>query len=107
MSADTAALPAAPRRRTAALRRLTLTELTLFIRERVSIIWGIGFPLVLLIIFGNIPGFRKPASPAAPGCPSWTPTCRSCWRSCSRCLQDLLTSALSGNRSRSAEAACG
>jgi ABC-2 type transport system permease protein len=65
MSADTAALPAAPRRRTAALRRLTRTELTLFIRERVSIIWGIGFPLVLLIIFGNIPGFRKPVSPAA------------------------------------------
>jgi ABC-2 type transport system permease protein len=66
MSADTAALPAAPRPRTAALRRLTLTELTLFMRERVGIIWGIGFPLVLLIIFGNIPGFRKPVSPAAP-----------------------------------------
>jgi ABC-2 type transport system permease protein len=65
MSSDTAALPAAPHPRTAALRRLTLTELTLFMRERVSIIWGIGFPLVLLIIFGNIPGFRKPVSPAA------------------------------------------
>src|SRR5580658_1224628 len=66
MSADTAALPAAPRPRAAALCRLTLTELTLFMRERVGIIWAIGFPLVLLIIFGNIPGFRKPVSPAAP-----------------------------------------
>src|SRR5580693_9196779 len=66
MSSDTAALPAAPRPRTASLRRLTLTELALFMRERVGIIWGIGFPLVLLIIFGNIPGFRKPVSPAAP-----------------------------------------
>jgi ABC-2 type transport system permease protein len=66
MSADTAVLPAAPRPRTASLRRLTLTELALFMRERVGIIWGIGFPLVLLIIFGNIPGFRKPVSPAAP-----------------------------------------
>jgi ABC-2 type transport system permease protein len=66
MSADTAALPAALRPRAPALRRLTLTELTLFIRERVGIIWGIGFPLVLLIIFGNIPAFRKPVSPAAP-----------------------------------------
>ncbi len=66
MSTDTAALPAALPQRTAALRRLTLTELSLFMRERVSIIWGIGFPLILLIIFGNIPGFRKAVSPAAP-----------------------------------------
>ena len=34
MSADTAALPAAPRPRTPALPRLRLTELTLFLRER-------------------------------------------------------------------------
>jgi len=67
MPADTAALPAAPRPRTAALRRLTVTELTLFVREWAGIIWGIGFPLVLLIIFGNIPGFRKPVSHATPG----------------------------------------
>jgi hypothetical protein len=50
MSADTAAVPAAPRPRKAALRRLALTELTLFMRERVGIIWGVSFPLVLLII---------------------------------------------------------
>jgi len=84
MSADTAARPAAPRPRPPALRRLTLTELTLFLRERAGVIWGIGLPMALLIVFGNIPGFRKPVSPAAPGCPSWTPTRRSCWRSCSR-----------------------
>jgi ABC-2 type transport system permease protein len=43
-----------------ALRRLTITEAKLVIRERSSIIWGFGFPLLLLIIFGNIPSFRKP-----------------------------------------------
>jgi ABC-2 type transport system permease protein len=67
MSADTAVLPAAPRPHRAALRRLTLTELTLFLRERTAVSWGIGLPMVLLIAFGNIPGFRKPVSPAAPG----------------------------------------
>jgi ABC-2 type transport system permease protein len=66
MSADTAVLRTAPRPRKAALRRLTLTELTLFVRERVGIIWGVSFPLALLIIFGNVPGFRKPVSAAAP-----------------------------------------
>ena len=40
MSANTAALPAAPRPRTSALRRLTLTELTLFLRERAGVIWA-------------------------------------------------------------------
>jgi ABC-2 type transport system permease protein len=55
------------RTRKTALRRLTATELTLFARERVGLIWGIGFPLMLLIIFGNIPGFRKPVSTAVPG----------------------------------------
>jgi ABC-2 type transport system permease protein len=67
MSADTIALPVAPRPRKAALRHLTLTELTLFVRERAGVIWGIGLPLALLVIFGNIPGFRKPVSPATPG----------------------------------------
>jgi ABC-2 type transport system permease protein len=43
-----------------ALRRLTIIELKLFLRERVGPIWGIGFPLLLLIIFGNIPSFKRP-----------------------------------------------
>lgn len=67
MSADTAMLPAARRPRIAALHRLTRTELTLFLRERAGVIWGIGLPLILLIIFGNNPGFRKPVSRAVPG----------------------------------------
>jgi len=43
-----------------ALRRLTLIEWKLFLRERVGPIWGIGFPMLLLIIFGNIPSFNRP-----------------------------------------------
>jgi ABC-2 type transport system permease protein len=50
-----------------ALGRLTLTELKLFLRDRVGPIWGVGFPLVLLIIFGSIPGFRQPVSQGVPG----------------------------------------
>jgi ABC-2 type transport system permease protein len=44
----------------AALRRLTLTEFRLFLRERVGPIWGVGFPLALLIIFGSISSFGRP-----------------------------------------------
>ena len=52
----------APRavRRRSALARLTITEAKLFLRERVGPIWGIGFPMLLLIIFGSIPSFSKP-----------------------------------------------
>jgi ABC-2 type transport system permease protein len=57
---------AAPRR-PSALRRLTVAELRLFVRERVGLIWGAGFPLLLLVILGAVPGFRKPLSPALPG----------------------------------------
>jgi ABC-2 type transport system permease protein len=49
------------------MRKLTATEFRLFARERVGLIWGVGFPLVLLIIFGNIPSFRKPVSAGLPG----------------------------------------
>jgi ABC-2 type transport system permease protein len=41
-----------------ALVRLTATEGKLFIRERVGPVWGLGFPLVLLIIFGSIHSFH-------------------------------------------------
>jgi ABC-2 type transport system permease protein len=50
-----------------ALRKLTSTEFKLFARERAGPIWGVAFPLLLLIIFGSIPGFRSPVSKALPG----------------------------------------
>ncbi len=46
--------------RGSALRRLTVSELTLFVRDRVGPLFGIGLPLVLLTIFGNIPYYNKP-----------------------------------------------
>jgi ABC-2 type transport system permease protein len=58
MSVITAPPPAPGRR--SALWRLTLAESKLFLRERVGPIWGIGLPLLLLIIFGAIPFFKKP-----------------------------------------------
>jgi ABC-2 type transport system permease protein len=44
-----------------ALTRLVITEGKLFARERVGLIWGVGFPLVLLVIFGSIPAFKHPS----------------------------------------------
>jgi ABC-2 type transport system permease protein len=49
-------------RRRSPLARLTLTELRLFLREPLVFFWGIVFPLLLLVIFGNIPAFKKPES---------------------------------------------
>ena len=67
MSADTAAVTARPTtRRKSALAELARTELVLFLRERSGPAWGIGFPIVLLIIFAAIPAFRKPVSGATP-----------------------------------------
>lgn len=62
MSVTTAVSTATPRAaaRPSALRRLTITELKLATRDRVSPIWGVGFPIVLLVIFGAIPAFRQP-----------------------------------------------
>jgi ABC-2 type transport system permease protein len=50
-----------------ALRRLTVTEGKLSLREGWGPIWGVGFPMVLLIIFGSIPGFRAPVSKGVHG----------------------------------------
>ncbi len=58
MSVTAVAPPAVPQG--SALGRLTLTELKLFARERVGPVWGVGFPLLLLIIFGSIPSFSQP-----------------------------------------------
>lgn len=43
-----------------ALTRLTVTEARLALREPVGLIFGVGLPTVLLIIFGSIPFFHKP-----------------------------------------------
>lgn len=53
-------IPAPTNARGAALRRLTITEFKLYVRERVGPVWGVGFPMLLLIIFGNIPSFNRP-----------------------------------------------
>jgi ABC-2 type transport system permease protein len=43
-----------------ALRKLTLTELKLLIRTPAVLFWGIGFPVVGLIVLGLIPGTDQP-----------------------------------------------
>ncbi len=48
---------AVPRR---ALRRLITTEARLALREPAGLVWGIGLPVLLLVIFGNIPKFSLP-----------------------------------------------
>ncbi|HEX4831032.1 MAG TPA: ABC transporter permease [Trebonia sp.] len=48
---------AAPRR--SALGQLARVELKLFLREKVGPVWGIGLPMLLLVIFGSIPAFKK------------------------------------------------
>ncbi len=57
MTVVSEAPPAAGRR--SPLARLTRVEFTLFLRERVGPIWGIGLPVLLLVIFGAIPAFKK------------------------------------------------
>lgn len=44
----------------AALRQLTGTEFALFFRERARPLFAIGFPIVLMVIFGAIPAFQRP-----------------------------------------------
>jgi ABC-2 type transport system permease protein len=50
--------PPVPAQRSA-LAQLTRVEFRLFLRERVGPIWGIGLPVLLLVIFGAIPAFKK------------------------------------------------
>lgn len=45
--------------RRSALAQLTRVEYKLFLRDRVGPIWGIGLPVLLLVIFGAIPSFKK------------------------------------------------
>ncbi|SNT31077.1 ABC-2 type transport system permease protein [Asanoa hainanensis] len=47
---------------TDALRRLTATEFTLFLRDKVGPIFGVLFPTALLCVFGNLDFFTDPAN---------------------------------------------
>jgi ABC-2 type transport system permease protein len=42
------------------MTELTLTELRLFLREKSGPAFGVGLPLVLLIVFGNLPFYNTP-----------------------------------------------
>ena len=39
---------------------LTLTELKLFLRDKSGPAFGVGLPILLLVIFGNLPFYRRP-----------------------------------------------
>ncbi|MFG2070736.1 ABC transporter permease [Micromonospora tulbaghiae] len=43
-----------------ALYRLTATETRLFFREPIIVFFALGFPPLLLVIFGAVPAFREP-----------------------------------------------
>lgn len=40
--------------------RLIAVEMKLGLRDKVGPLWGVGFPLVLLVILGNVPSLREP-----------------------------------------------
>ncbi|MEV4897537.1 ABC transporter permease [Nonomuraea sp. NPDC055795] len=42
--------------------RLVKAESTLCVRDKVAPLWGIGFPLILLIILGSVPDLREPVA---------------------------------------------
>ena len=45
-----------------AFRRLVQTEARLALREPIGLVWGVGAPLLLTVIFGSIPAFQVPAA---------------------------------------------
>ncbi|SHL68657.1 ABC transporter permease [Actinacidiphila paucisporea] len=60
MSASTPAGPVPPATdRGPVLGRLALTELKLFVRERVGPVFAVGLPLALLVVFGNLPFYNE------------------------------------------------
>ncbi len=57
MTAATTSTVRVPRR---AFRRLVVTEARLAWRQPIGLVWGVGLPVVMLIIFGSIPAFQEP-----------------------------------------------
>ena len=51
-----------PARRRSPLVRLTLTEAKLFVREWIGPVWGLGLPLILLVVFGSTGALNKPTA---------------------------------------------
>ncbi len=49
-----------PRPPRAAFRRLVGAEWRLSVRNPAGLVWGLGLPLLLLIVFGSLPGTTKP-----------------------------------------------
>ncbi len=59
-AAASATVSTRPARRRSPLVRLTLTEAKLFVRDWIGPIWGLGLPLILLVVFGSIGAVHKP-----------------------------------------------
>ena len=68
----------------AAFGQVVRNEARLARRQPLPVIGSIGLPVVLMIIFGEMPSFHQPSRPSA-GSPCSTPTCRSSWCSGSPC----------------------
>jgi ABC-2 type transport system permease protein len=60
MSASRATALPVTAERGSATWRLIKAESTLCVRDKVGPLWGIGFPLLLLIILGSVPDLREP-----------------------------------------------
>lgn len=60
MSTTNATTPALPARWTSGTWRLITVETKLSVRDKVGPLWGVVFPLILLIILGNVPAMREP-----------------------------------------------
>ena len=59
-TASTTTASVRPARRPSPLRRLALTEAKLFAREWIGPVWGMGLPLILLVVFGSIGAVHQP-----------------------------------------------
>jgi ABC-2 type transport system permease protein len=61
-TASTTTASARTARRPSPLRQLVLTEAKLFVREWIGPVWGMGLPLILLVVFGSIGALKEPTA---------------------------------------------